>query len=119
MTPTRLWKLYHLRPEEAARILNYQKNHSPYHLLLGKRLGLDHNHKTGQIRGYLDWRINRALGLIEAATPNVYDTILALAWYIQNPPSEEVLFGRRYGLIGRAQYKHKMVYGPPKESHEH
>jgi hypothetical protein len=114
MTPARLWKLYRLKPKEAKAVLDYEGG-SFFRLLLGKRLGLDHNHKTGQIRGYLDWRLNRALGLIEATTPNVYAVILALAEYVKHPPAEQVLGKKRYGLIGQAKHKKKMIYGPPKE----
>lgn len=92
-------------------------------ILLGTtRRALDHNHTTGQLRGILDWRINRALGLIENAfhekTP---DVLYALAAYFKNPPVTTVL-GPRYGIIGRAKKKKKMIFGsengpilPPKK----
>lgn len=81
-------------------------------VLLGTtRRALDHNHTTGQLRGVLDFRINRALGMIETsfkeATP---DILRALAYYLEHPPVTTVL-GPKYGIIGKAKNKKRMVYG--------
>jgi hypothetical protein len=38
-----------------------------------------------------------------------------LADYAENPPAIAALGAPRYGLIGKAQRKKKMIYGPPKE----
>lgn len=110
----RLWTLFRITPEEHSAILTYQQNHSTLRLLLGSWLGFDHNHRTGESRGLLDHRINRALGMIENtwkdATPQV---LRALADYVENPPARKVLGAKRYGLTGKAKVKKKMVYGGP------
>jgi len=115
-TKCRLWALYRLTPEDLQRIEEFQAQHTVYRILLGsKRMGTDHCHKTGLIRGRLDWRVNRAYGLIENAFPdNTADVLRALAQYHDNPPATLALKERRYGVIGRATYKKKMVYGPLK-----
>lgn len=110
----RLWVLYRLTPAQQKQIESFQGEHSGFSLLLGKRLGTDHDHKTGLIRGRLEWRINRALGLLEKAAPERLSAVLrALADYIDNPPATTALGRPVYGLIGLAKYKKKMVYGPP------
>lgn len=112
----RLWVLYRLTIEEQKQIEAFQGEHSGFRLLLGKRLGTDHCHKTGLIRGRLEWRLNRALGMIEKAAPTRTAAVLrALAEYLDNPPAVTALGRPVYGLIGKAQYKKKMVYGPPEE----
>jgi hypothetical protein len=107
---------FRLTLEEAERIKAFQENHEIYRVLLGKKLGLDHNHKTGQVRGYLEWRINRAYGLLEQVCPDKLPELLrALAEFHENPPAVKALGGPHYGLIGKAKYKKIMVYGPPEE----
>jgi len=111
-----LWSLYRITPEDRDKIDAFQKEHPTYSSLLGKRLGTDHCHKTGLIRGRLDWRINRAYGMIEKAFPkNTAEVLRALAVYHEQPPAVIALRAKKYGLIGQAKYKKKMVYGPPKE----
>lgn len=112
---SRLWALYRLTPEELDKIESFQKNHPIYKLLLGKWEGTDHHHASGLIRGRLEFRINRAYGMLEKACPNNLPAVLrALALYHEHPPAELALGEKRYGLIGQAKYKKKMVYGPPK-----
>lgn len=110
----RLRTLYRISLDEQNKIEEFQRSHPIYRVLLGKNLGTDHNHKTGQIRGRLDWLINRAYGLMEKSCPdNLAEVLRALAVYHENPPAELALGEKRYGLIGLAKYKKKMVYGPP------
>jgi len=110
----RLWDMYRLTPEEHARIREFQANHEIYKLVLGKNEGTDHDHKTGLIRGMMDWRINMALGLLESARRiGLSDLFRALAVYYEKPPAEIALGEKRFGLIGLAKYKKKMIYGPP------
>ena len=110
----RLWRLYRITPEERAAIEDYERNHPAFKYLLGQRLGTDHDHKTGLIRGLLEWRINRAYGMLEAVCPGDLPRLLhALAEFHENPPAITVLGEKRYGLIGKAKKKKKMIYGPP------
>jgi hypothetical protein len=111
----RLWVLYRITPKEQERIEAFQVSHDAFRLLLGHRMGTDHDHKTGLIRGRLDWRINKALGHFErvATGPKLAEIFRALALYVEQPPAITALGGPRYGLIGLAKYKKKMVYGPP------
>ena len=110
----RLLAWYRITPEERGKIEDFQKNHPVYSSLLGKYLGTDHNHKTGLIRGLLDFRINRAYGVLEKAFPeNTAEVLRALAVYHEQPPAVIALRAKKYGLIGQAKYKKKMVYGPP------
>ena len=83
-----LWVKYRLTPEDVTKIDEFQKTHSVFSILLGNRLSTDHDHKTGLIRGRLDWRINRAYGLIEKVNPDNTSKILrALANFHENPPA--------------------------------
>lgn len=124
MTPTenaadkRLQKLYRITLAEQRAIDDYQRRHPLLCCLLGRTMGTDHDHITGLIRGRLEWRINKAYGLLEKAVGSkmLSRVLTALAVYHDNPPATLVLGAPRYGLIGRAQYKKKMVYGPPSGS---
>ena len=88
-------------------------------MLLGTSLkgtGTDHDHTTGMIRGRLAFLLNKAMGYVDAFSKGHSPEILRkLAYYAENPPAVAALGGPRYGLIGKAQKKKKMVYGPPKE----
>ena len=76
-------------------------------------MGTDHDHATGLIRGRLDWRINRAYGLLDKIKGiDIPKVLRALALYHEEPPAVTAI-GPHYGLIGKAQYKKVMVYGPP------
>jgi len=115
----RLWLLYRVTPEENIEIEEHQRDIG-MGILMGsseESTGTDHDHTTGLIRGRLDFRINRALGLLEAyaksrfeVSVSLADVIHALDAYMQCPPATYVL-GMRYGLIGKAKKKKRMVYG--------
>lgn len=109
----RLKKFFRTSLEEYRAIEAYQEKY--FNPVLGTtRRGLDHDHKTGMIRGVLDWRVNRALGIIENAfKENTVYVLQTLARYIANPPALAVLGGPRYGLIGQAKNKKVMIYGSP------
>lgn len=117
----RLWKFYRITPEEQVEIEKFQKKHPVLSVLLEKGdptevalLFTDHNHTSGLIRGRLAYLINKALGVFECSYKERTPTILrALADYLENPPATQVLGEPRYGLIGRAKVKKKMIYGPP------
>jgi hypothetical protein len=55
----------------------------------GKRLAIDHSHKTGHVRGLLDYVCNKRI--LGARTD---EAILALAEYVKNPPARRVLGDR-------------------------
>ena len=111
--------LFRLTPKEHNKIHLYQLLDPNYHHLLGKRLSMDHRHSDGLLRGLLEWRTNRAYGLLEKVWGDKLSTVLrALALYHDYPPATLALGEKRYGLIGQAKKKRRMIYGPPKESHE-
>lgn len=108
----RLNDLYRITPEEQTVIEEYQRTHPPYDILLGGHMGVDHNHRTGLIRGRIDFRLNKAIGYIEGLGAEQAPALLrALAAYLETPPATLALGAPRYGLLGKAQYKRKMVYG--------
>jgi hypothetical protein len=110
----RLMLLYRITLEEQRKIEAFQRASPIFRLLLGRNMGTDHCHKTGLIRGRLDWRINKAYGLLEKVAPdNLSDVLRALAEYHDYPPAVTAI-GPRFGLIGQAKVKKKMVYGPGK-----
>lgn len=53
-----------------------------------KRLAVDHDHKTGKVRGLLCGPCNNMLGLVARDDPEVFDRA---ADYLRNPPAYEVL----------------------------
>jgi hypothetical protein len=106
-----LWVRYRLTEPEYDSILKHQGG-----VCAGcgepprkTRLAVDHDHKTGRIRGLLCWLCNRAIGILRdnarAAT--------RLGAYLVAPPAPVALGKETYGLIGRAKYKKQMIYGPP------
>jgi len=109
----RLRKFFRTSLEEYRAIEKFQWNNGFGTLLGTSRRGLDHNHTTGFIRGVLDWRINKALGIIENSFKGLTADILReLACYVECPPAIQVI-GHRYGLIGLARNKKVMIYGSP------
>lgn len=108
----RLRKLFRITLAEWEKIKKFQENHPIYAWLLGNKLGTDHRHKDGKIRGCLDWRLNRAYGAIEKAFPtNTAAVLEALALYHAQHPAELALGKKVYGLIGQAKVKRRMKYG--------
>jgi len=66
----------------------------------GRRLAVDHDHKTGLVRGLLCNVCNRTLGMIERET----GTIRPLLAYLDNPPAVGTI-GEVYGSKGRSNTK--------------
>lgn len=57
-----------------------------------KRLAVDHDHKTGEVRGILCSSHNRAIGY-NFDSPEAFDS---LAEYLRNPPARAVLDPKAY-----------------------
>lgn len=53
-----------------------------------KRLSVDHDHKTGEVRGLLCGPCNHMIGLVARDNPEVFDRA---ADYLRHPPALEVL----------------------------
>lgn len=127
----RLWLYFRLTPEQVLAIEEYQREHG-LSMLMGhstESTGTDHEHKTGLIRGRLDFRLNKALGLVEAFTSKLslddftqlgavtQDQATAavfelLARYMTLLPAVQAV-GPVYGLINKAKRKKHMIYGSP------
>lgn len=115
----RLDLFYRITPEEEVAIEQYQRAVGLY-IVMGpttEATGTDHDHTTGLIRGRLDFRLNRALGLVEAMSKSTGDSVSqllhALAKYYDMEPATQALGSQRFGLIGKAKRKKRMVYGSP------
>ena len=115
---SRLMLLYKITPEEQDAVEQFQRKDSVLRILLTKgnpkepaRLYTDHSHTSGLFRGRLAYLINKGLGVIEGTYKERTPAILrALADYLDNPPAVRVV-GERWGLLGRAKKKKKMIYG--------
>jgi Recombination endonuclease VII len=98
--------LYNLLPGDRAKIREYQGERDP---ITGAALVVaahcDHDHKTGLIRGMLNPLTNKFL------IDNVAILRASIA-YLLDPPAVHALGGAVYGLIGKAQIKKVMKYGP-------
>jgi len=98
--------LYNLLPGDRGVIRAYQCDIDPITFApLSVNAHLDHDHKTGLIRGMLNPLTNKFL------IDNV-DILRASIAYLLDPPAVRALGGPVYGLIGKAQIKKKMLYGP-------
>ncbi len=104
-----LWILYRITPEEYGAILAYQGGvcagcgEPP----ASRRLAVDHEHRTGRIRGLLCWLCNRSLGLLRDNAR----AAARLGAYLLAPTAPAALGKETFGLIGKAKYKKKMIYG--------
>ena len=127
----RLMLYYRLTPEQVLAIEDYQRSNGMA-ILMGHSTmstGTDHCHVSGLIRGRLDFRLNKALGLVEAFTSKLTDNELfemgisplrnktaavlsALSVYMDIIPAVQAV-GSVYGLIGKAKRKKVMIYGSP------
>jgi len=125
----RLMLYYRLTPDMVLAIEDYQRKHGMGILMGTSTLstGTEHDHTTGLIRGRMDFRLNRALGMIEAFTNKLRDEDMrALGVGSKDASTAEILrlmstymtcrpavqaIGAVYGLIGKAKRKRKMVYG--------
>lgn len=100
----RLWDVFRITPDEYDAILAAQDGgcaicgRPPRE---GKRLAVDHDHKTGYIRGLLCFVCNRrVLGARSA------DVLVKTAAYVSDPPARRVL-GRDVVAPGRPAKKRR------------
>ncbi len=106
-------KLYNLQPGERKKIWEFQKGVDPISGdPLVPRANLDHDHKTGLIRGLLNPLTNKFL--VDNAAK-----LKAMLAYIENPPAPAALGETVYGLMGLAKHKKKMRYGPKGDPYPH
>jgi hypothetical protein len=61
------------------------------------RLSVDHDHKTGLVRGLLSHVCNRAISMLG----HDQETLRLAIQYLENPPALTALNGPRYGIRGR------------------
>lgn len=107
----RLWELYRLTEADWNKILEFQGGGCPISGRIPGRVNFntDHDHETGLIRGILSPWSNKGLAYFDDDPTQLRKA----ADYLENPPAVSALGGPRYGLLGRAQRKRKMVYGGP------
>lgn len=99
-------ELYNLLPGEREKIRAFQGGKDP---ITGQELKpyaqLDHDHRTGLIRGLLNPLTNKFL-------IDDVDRLEASVRYLVDPPAVKALGEKVYGLIGKAKRKKVMKYGP-------
>lgn len=105
--------LYNLRPGERQKIAAFQGGRDP---ITGDALvesfHIDHDHSSGKIRGALNPWSNKEL--IDSVSK-----LRAMLAYVTDPPAPKALGETVYGLIGRAQRKKRMRYGPKGDLRPH
>jgi hypothetical protein len=113
----RLKNKFNISEEEYLAILSLQddvcaicKNPPKFN----KNLAVDHDHKTGLIRGLLCWGCNKALGVFRDNLFKFEQTVL----YLRLPPATQALGEERYGLKGRVTNKAATVKKLNKELFE-
>lgn len=103
----RLKDNYNLTVQEADSILAFQNNLCAIcnkNQRSGKRLAIDHCHKTGLIRGALCSQCNRLLGKIENMGWG-FNEFHTLIEYLSTPPAIKALGKSVYGFPGRTGTK--------------
>jgi hypothetical protein len=99
-------RLYNLLPGERQIIAAYQGGKDP---ITGQPLkpnaNLDHCHNTGKLRGLLNPMTNKRL--VDNMT-----TLKNTLAYLNDPPAPKALGETVYGILGRAQRKKRVRYGP-------
>lgn len=98
--------LYNLEAGERDLLRRFQNNTDP---ISGQPLkpnaNLDHCHKTGLVRGLLNPLSNRFL-------VDDIDRLDKMRAYLVDPPAPKAFGGPVFGLLGKAQKKKVMRYGP-------
>lgn len=95
-------RVYNITVEEYDQILASQKGRCAMcgRLPTTRRLAVDHDHKTGLVRGLLCWTCNRLLGSAHDSP----EVLQAGADFLRTPPAVAVI-GERYGQLGRVTNK--------------
>lgn len=95
--------LFRLTPAEYERILAHQGGTCAICQQPPKkrRLAVDHDHKTGLVRGLVCSFCNRAMGLFQ----DDMDRFKRVIDFMTSPPATVVLGAPRYGLKGRVSNK--------------
>lgn len=95
----RLRDNYNMTPEEYDSVLSFQNGACAIcgRLPKDKRLGVDHCHTTGLIRGALCIVCNKVLGAFHDSA----ERFVKAAEYLRRPPVTQVFGAPRYGLPGR------------------
>lgn len=104
-------ELYRLSEADYETILTFQGGVCPITGLPASenRMNVDHRHDSGLVRGLISWKANKGLAFFQDSPA----LLRAAADYLEGiPPATAALGAPRYGLIGKAQRKKKMVYGP-------
>lgn len=103
---TRDRKFYNLRPGDREKMRKAQGNRDPITgAPLSESAHCDHCHRTGLVRGLLNPMTNKFLVDDPERLRKMLD-------YVTDPPAPKALGEKVYGLIGRAQNKKIMKYGP-------
>lgn len=98
--PLRLKRLFNLTIEERDKIFEFQQNvcaicgKTPKS---GKRLAIDHDHRTGLIRGGLCWVCNKTIGTFRDRA----DMLQRASDYLKDPPATKALGKQVFGRLGR------------------
>jgi hypothetical protein len=95
----RLRRLFNITPEERDGLFAFQGNVCA---MCGRppgknRLAIDHNHRTGLLRGGLCWLCNRLLGIVKDSV----ERLEKAAEYLKHPPALAYFSEPRYGRLGR------------------
>ena len=106
----RLKKLFNLSLEEYDQILARQNGccaicKQPPKPPKFRKLSVDHDHKTGLVRGLLCSFCNRALGVFRDNLERFMNTVT----YLQAPPATAALGAPRFGIKGRVSNKAKTM----------
>lgn len=113
--------LYNITVDEYEKILSFQNNKCA---ICGRpaksnqnRLAVDHDHKTGLIRGLLCWSCNKAIGCFKDNQHLIWASFL----YLFAPPAPGALGEKRYGIVGRIgrKAKYRVLGGPEREEDQY
>lgn len=104
----RLRRQYGITSDDYDAILKYQGgtcwicNRKPAE---GKHLNVDHDHKTGLVRGLLCWSCNRRVIANHRGDEGAF-LLRTAAMYLESPPAVSAV-GEKYGRTGRVTKRRK------------